>query len=97
MMAGHPHTRARRAAEATAAGGQMTGPSDRPSAKPYRGDYTEAMGKRTCDLVAEGKGLGRVEVKGMPPRRTVRDWLKQFPEFRENYGRPPVAGRSPGR
>jgi hypothetical protein len=51
-----------------------------------RDGYTPDLGKRICDLVAEGRGLGSIEaMDGMPPRRTVRAWLEKHPEFRESY------------
>lgn len=44
--------------------------------------FTAEVGEKICGMIAEGKTLAEIcRMKGMPPRRTVYDWLRQQPEF----------------
>lgn len=44
--------------------------------------FTVELGEKICGLISEGKTLAEISrMKGMPPRRTVYDWLRNYPEF----------------
>lgn len=50
--------------------------------------YTEEMGKRICDRLAQVGSLRRVcREEGMPADNTVRAWVAAHPEFAEAYAR----------
>jgi hypothetical protein len=50
-------------------------------------DYTEALAKRICRQVAQGYSIRGIV--GMDPhvpsRATIHRWLKEYPEFRDQY------------
>ena len=61
---------------------QETPPVGRPSG------YTQEIADSICSDLAEGKSLRTVcKGDGMPSTQTVFRWIRQFPEFRDQYAR----------
>ena len=55
-----------------------------PSMTPSR--YTPELAQTICDQLASGKSLRQIcAAPDMPDRHTVRRWVVQHPEFREQY------------
>ena len=68
----------------------MTDSTPRPVGRPCT--YTEEIGEKICELIANGMGLNAIcRMDDMPPRRTVLDWLDGDDEalvnFRTSYTR----------
>ena len=56
------------------------------SSTSYVTTYTQETAERICAEIADGKSIGSVcKMEGMPSRRTVFNWLNQFPEFVKLY------------
>jgi hypothetical protein len=50
--------------------------------------YTEALGEAICDRIAMDESLVSIlTAEGMPDYATVMRWLRDKPEFRDNYTR----------
>lgn len=51
--------------------------------------YTHKLADRICTHLASGKSLRRIcrSIEGMPTETTVYKWLRQHPDFAENYTR----------
>jgi hypothetical protein len=48
--------------------------------------YTQKLAAKICGLVAEGSSLRAIgEMPGMPPRRTMRQWIEMHPAFKTSY------------
>jgi hypothetical protein len=48
--------------------------------------YSIKLGKRICDMIAEGASLRSIgEMPAMPSRRTMRGWLETHVEFERSY------------
>ena len=49
--------------------------------------YTESLGDLICSHIAQGKSLAKLtgELKTLPSPRTVYTWLREYPEFLQNY------------
>ena len=49
--------------------------------------YTSSLGDLVCSHIAQGKSLARItrEHKTLPSPRTVYNWLREYPEFLQNY------------
>jgi hypothetical protein len=48
--------------------------------------YTPELAQTICDQLASGKSLRQIcDAPDMPDRHTVRRWVVQYPEFREQY------------
>ena len=57
-----------------------------PVAFPTICHYSFELAEKLCDLITDGKTVTKAcESPGMPARRTIAKWLKQYPEFREIY------------
>jgi hypothetical protein len=48
--------------------------------------YSLELVEEFCDLIAEGMTIERAcKEPGMPSKRTIQYWLKQYPEFRRGF------------
>jgi len=50
--------------------------------------YTEAIGNKICDMLAEGKSLTSIlKERGMPTYQTAMRWVSRLPHFQHQYAR----------
>ncbi len=52
------------------------------------GKYTKALGKRICELIADGStitDIGKDETNGLPKRRKLYKWRERHPAFEQAY------------
>jgi hypothetical protein len=48
--------------------------------------YSPHLARKICDLIAEGESLQSIsQMDGMPPRRTMRNWLSTYPALERDY------------
>lgn len=67
--------------------------SKTPRKKGAPSKFTAALAARICAELACGKSLNSVcKMDGMPGKRTVFDWLRLRPDFKEMYDRAKVEG-----
>jgi len=51
-------------------------------------EFNQAIANRICEQIVEGKSLRRIcSTKGMPSLTTVMKWLRETPEFAQQYAR----------
>jgi hypothetical protein len=51
-------------------------------------DYTEALGDKICDQLTQGMSLVKIcKADAMPATVTIYKWLREHPEFANNYAR----------
>lgn len=56
----------------------------KPNGRPSK--YTPALADEICTLLAEGKSVRTVaDIDGMPVASTIFKWLREIPEFSEQY------------
>jgi len=49
-------------------------------------DYSEKLAGEMCAMIANGNSISKISaIKGMPASTTFFRWLREHPEFRDNY------------
>jgi hypothetical protein len=52
----------------------------------FQSDFTPEMGDRICAEIADGKSMRSIcKEDWAPSRRVIFNWLRRYPEFKQNY------------